>query len=139
MYNCLYEAVKRELTEDDTTDTETTETTETTDWEGCKGLDSDGGEEGLAPATINAGKIGFMVLGSWAVPQMQQAGLNATDIGYMAFPITVKGKQYAAASIGGALSLRHNRNYGINYNAPRGNQIASLCFVKYLVEKSDCA
>mgnify|MGYP000016580011 CR=1 FL=1 len=31
-----------------------------------------------------------MVLGSWAIVQMQAAGDHADDIGYMPFPITVK-------------------------------------------------
>ena len=52
VYNTLYEAVSEGLTEDDPT---------TTDWEGCK-------------SQINNGKIGCMVLGSWAIIQMQEAG-----------------------------------------------------------------
>ena len=47
-----------------------------------------------AMGMINNGQIGCMVLGSWAVVQMQEAGDNADDIGYMPFPITVDGKQY---------------------------------------------
>ena len=38
-----------------------------------------------------------MVLGSWAIVQMQAAGDNADDIGYMPFPISVNGTQYASA------------------------------------------
>ncbi|MFR4476017.1 MAG: hypothetical protein ACLT3Y_01450 [Ruminococcus callidus] len=64
VYDTLYEAVKQGLTEEDPT---------TTDWEGCK-------------AQINEGNIGCMVLGSWAVPQMQAGGPNADDIAYMPFP-----------------------------------------------------
>ncbi len=70
VYNVLYEAVKRGLTEDDPT---------TTDWEGSKGK-------------LNNGEIACMALGSWSVVQIQQAGEHADDIGYMAFPITVDGK-----------------------------------------------
>ena len=70
VYNILYQAVSQELIEDDPT---------TTDWEGCKGM-------------INNGEIGCMVLGSWAVVQMQQAGDNADDIGYMPIPICVGGE-----------------------------------------------
>ena len=47
---------------------------------------------------LNNGQIGCMALGSWSVTQMQQAGDHADDIGYMTFPITVDGKQYAAAA-----------------------------------------
>lgn len=84
VYNVLYEAVKRGLTEDDPT---------TTDWEGSKGM-------------LNNGEIGCMVLGSWSVLQMRQAGEHADDIEYMTFPITVDGKQYAASG--------PDYNYGIN-------------------------
>ena len=54
VYNILYEAVKRGLTEADPT---------TTDWEGSK-------------TRMNNGEIGVMVLGSWAIVQMQDAGPN---------------------------------------------------------------
>ncbi len=109
VYNTLYEAVKRGLTEEDPT---------TTDWEGSKGM-------------LNKGEIGCMALGSWSVIQMQQAGDNADDIGYMAFPITVDGKQYASAG--------PDYNYGINCNSSRDNQIAAMCYIKWLVEKSGFA
>lgn len=109
VYNTLYEAVSRGLTEEDPT---------TTDWEGSKGM-------------LNRGEIGCMALGSWAIVQMQQAGENADDIGYMAFPITVDGKQYAAAG--------PDYNYGININSSDDDKAAAMCFVKYMVEKSDYA
>ena len=63
VYYVLYEAVARGLTEDDPT---------TTDWEGSKGM-------------MNNGEIATMVLGSWAITQIQGAGDNADDIGYMSF------------------------------------------------------
>ncbi|BBF42849.1 multiple sugar ABC transporter, substrate-binding protein [Lachnospiraceae bacterium KM106-2] len=109
VYYTLYESAKRNLIEDDPT---------TTDWEGSKGM-------------MNEGKIGCMVLGTWAVTQIQQAGKNAKDIAYMPFPITVKGKQYAAAG--------PDYNYGINKNASKENQIASMLYVKWLTEKSNFA
>lgn len=109
VYNTLYEAIYRCLTEDDPT---------TTDWEGSKGM-------------LNRGEIGCMALGSWAVTQMQEAGENGDDIGYMAFPITVDGKQYAAAG--------PDYNYGINCNSSEDNKIAAMCYVKWLVEESGFA
>lgn len=109
VYNVLYEAVKQGLTEEDPT---------TTDWEGSKGM-------------LNNGKIGCVVLGSWAVTQMQQAGDNASDIGYMAFPISVDGKQYAAAG--------PDYCYGINVNSSDDNKAAAMCYIKWLVEESDFA
>lgn len=109
VYNTLYEAVKRGLTEEDPT---------TTDWEGSKGM-------------LNKGEIGCMALGSWAVVQIQQAGENADDIGYMTFPITVGGKQVVAAG--------PDYNYGINCNSSKDNQIAAMCYIKWLVEQSGFA
>lgn len=109
VYNVLYEAVSRGLTEDDPT---------TTDWEGSKGM-------------LNQGKIGCMVLGSWAITQIQTAGDHGDDIGYMAFPISIDGKQYAAAGA--------DYNYGINCNSPKDQQLAAMCYIKYLMEKCDYA
>lgn len=109
VYNTLYESVKLGLTEDDPT---------ITDWEGSKGM-------------LNRGEIGCMVLGSWALVQMQQAGDQGDDIAYMPFPISVNGKQYAAS--GG------DYNYGINCNSSKEKQIAAMCYIKWLVEKSGFA
>lgn len=105
-YKILYDAVAEGLTEEDFS---------TTDWEGCKGM-------------INNGQIGCMVLGSWAYPQMEAAGPNAQDIGYMPFPITVNGTQYAIAG--------PDYCYGVNANAPEAEQQAALVFVKWMTEKS---
>lgn len=109
VYNTLYEAVAQGLIEDDPT---------TTDWESSK-------------ARINNGEIATMVLGSWAVSQMQGAGPNPDDIGYMPFPITVNGKQYASAG--------PDYCYGINVNSSNDNKIASMLYVKWLTEQSNFA
>lgn len=106
VYKILYDAVAEGLTEDDYT---------TTDWEGCKGM-------------INNGQIGCMVLGSWAFAQMRDAGDNGDDIGYMSFPITVNGKQYASSG--------PDYNWGINANIDDTQKQASLVFVKWMTEKS---
>lgn len=106
VYYTLYEAAHRNLIEDDPT---------TSDWESSKGL-------------INEGKIGCMVLGSWAVQQCKDSGSHPEDVGYMPFPISIDGKQYAGA--GG------NYSYGINVNASDANKIASLIYVKWLLEES---
>ena len=106
LYKILYDAVAMGLIEDDYT---------TTDWEGCKGM-------------INNGEIGCMVLGSWAIAQMKAAGPNPDDIGYMPFPITVNGKQYATAG--------PDYCYGINVNSSADNQAAAMVFVKWMVEES---
>lgn len=55
----------------------------TTDWEKSKQYFADG-------------KIGAIVLGSWAIDQFKAKAKNADDIGYMPVPITAKdGKQYS--------------------------------------------
>ena len=109
VYKVLYDAVAAGLIENDYT---------TTDWEGCKGM-------------INRGEIGTMVLGSWAYTQMQDAGPNPQDIGYMAFPITVNGRQYASAG--------PDYNFGINVKSSSKNKEAALIFVKWMTERSGFA
>lgn len=106
VYKILYDAVADGLIEDDFA---------TTDWEGCKGM-------------INNGEIGCMVLGSWTYPQMEAAGENGADIGYMPFPITVNGEQYASAGA--------DYSYGINANATDDEKAAAMVFVKWMTEKS---
>ena len=109
VYKILYDAAKEKLIEEDYT---------TTDWEGCKGM-------------MNRGEIATMVLGSWAFTQMQQAGDKPEDIGYMAFPISIDGKQYAPA--GG------DYNFGINVKASYEEQLASLYYLKWLTHESGFA
>lgn len=106
VYKVLYDAVENGLIEDDYA---------TTDWEGCKGM-------------INNGEIGCMVLGSWAIPQMKAAGENADDIGYMPFPITIDGVQYATDGA--------DYSYAINVNATPDEQAAAMVFIKWLTEES---
>ena len=106
LYKILYDAVAEGLIEEDYT---------TTDWEGCK-------------AMINNGEIGTMVLGSWAIAQMKAAGDNPDDIGYMPFPITVNGTQYALAG--------PDYNYAISKDVSEDNQKAAMVFVKWMVEES---
>ena len=106
LYKILYDATAQGLIEEDYT---------TTDWEGCKPM-------------INNGEIGTMVLGSWAVAQMKAAGDHPDDIGYMPFPITVNGQQYATAG--------PDYCYGINANASEENKTAAMVFVKWMVEES---
>lgn len=109
VYKILYDAVADGLTEDDYS---------TTDWESSKNK-------------LNAGEIATMVLGSWAVSQIQAAGDNGEDVGYMPFPISIKGKQYA--SMGGNYSM------GINKKSSKDNQEAAMIFVKWLTEESGYA
>lgn len=106
VYKVLYDAVEQGLTEEDYS---------TTDWEGSKSM-------------LNNGEIGCMVLGSWAFPQMQQAGDHPEDIGYMPFPISVGGKQHSAAA--------PDYCYAVNADADADQQEAALIFIKWMVEES---
>ena len=106
VYKILYDAVSNKLIEDDYT---------TSDWESSK-------------TKLNNGEIGCMVLGSWSYPQMEAAGKNGDDIGYMPFPITVEGKQYAVCGA--------DYSYGINVNASEEEKEAAMVFVKWMTEKS---
>ena len=73
-----------------------------------------------------------MVLGSWAIIQMQEAGPNAADIGYMPFPITQPdGKQYATAGA--------DYCYGVNKYSSQDNKIAAMLYIKWLTESSNFA
>lgn len=106
VYYTLYTAVADKLVEDDPA---------SSDWESSKKM-------------INDGEIGCMVLGSWCVQQFKDAGDHSDDIGYMPFPISVNGKQSAAA--GG------NYAYAVNKDSSVDNQIASMLYIKWLLEDS---
>ena len=111
VYKILYDATAEGLIEDDYT---------TTDWEGCKPM-------------LNNGQIASMVLGSWAFTQMRDAegGEHPEDVGYMAFPVSIDGKQYAPA--GG------DYNFAINAQASYEEKLASLYYLKWLTHESGFA
>lgn len=110
-YKLLYDAVKAGYTEKDPT---------TTDWEKSKNL-------------LATGQIGIMNLGSWAIVQMQgaatAAGKDPSIIGYMPYPTSVNGKQYAGA--GGDYKM------AINKNSP--NQDIDKAFVTWFMDQSNFA
>ena len=103
VYNTLYTAAKEGLVESDPT---------TSDWEQSK-------------VDLANGKVGVMVLGSWAVPQIQEANEdNADNISFEAFPATAPdGKQYMP--IGG------DYNYGINIHSKHNGGIPTVKGAKY--------
>lgn len=109
IYKLLYDVSKQGLIEKDPT---------TTDWEQSK-------------TDLANGKIAVMVLGSWAVPQIQQANPdNAENIIFQAFPMTAAdGKQYMP--VGG------DYNYGINVNSK--HKKAARKFIDWMVNDSDYA
>ena len=107
LYKLLYDICNKGLCESDPV---------TSDWESCKGM-------------INNGEIGCMVLGSWAISQMQAAGDHADDIGYMAFPYNIDGKQYATAGA--------DYCYAINKNSE--NKEAARAWIDYMLDESGFA
>lgn len=109
VYKILYDAVAEGLVEPDPM---------SSDWEGCKGM-------------INRGEIGCMVLGSWAVQQFKEAGDNPEDIAYMPFPITVTDDAGNRVTSAGG-----NYSYAINCKTDANQQIASMLYVKWLLEES---
>lgn len=107
----LWDAVNQGYTEDDPT---------ATDWETSKSL-------------IASGSISAMVLGSWAISQMQQAvtdiGGDPAQIGYMPFPQQTDGKFYATA--GG------DYNQAINVNST--NKAAARAWIDWFNTESGFA
>ena len=92
----------------------------TTDWEGCK------------PAMAQ-GKIGTMVMGSWAISQFQEAatqvGADPADIGYMPFPNSIDGKIYSVSS----------NDYMMSANKNSANLDAAKAYVEWFCSDSGFA
>ena len=76
------------------------------------------------------GKIATMALGSWAISQLQAAATDAGEdpsvVGYMTFPSTVDGAQYAM--VGGDYNLGINKNSSV--------KAAAMAWIDYLIEDS---
>ncbi|WP_311772849.1 ABC transporter substrate-binding protein [Cohnella xylanilytica] len=106
IFKIMYDVAKEGLIEEDPT---------TTDWESSKGM-------------INRGEIGTMVLGSWAIAQMQGAGDHPDDIGYMPFPTN-------AAKLSAPLSADYN--WAINVHSK--NKEAANAFIHWVVDESNYA
>ena len=109
IYKLLFDVSEKKLIEADPT---------TTDWEQSK-------------ADMANNKIGVMVLGSWAVPQIQEvAPDNAENITFQAFPMTTSdGKQFM--TVGG------DYNLAINVNSKHKDAARKL--LDWLVNESDYA
>lgn len=103
----LYDIVDQELCEEDPA---------TCEWEASKLM-------------MNDGEIGCMVLGSWAIQQMKDAGEHADNVGYMPFPVTVDGKQYATSGTDYCYAINKNTKY------PE----AARAFIDFMVDESGLA
>lgn len=108
IYKLMYDVAKEGLIEDDPL---------TTDWESSKQMMADG-------------QIATMVLGVWAVPQVQALADNPDDIGIMAFPTTAAdGKQYVR--VAPDLPLMVNKN--------TKNKEAALAYFWWFINESNFA
>ncbi len=107
----LFDAVANGLTEEDPS---------TTNWENSKVL-------------IGSGQVGTMVLGSWAVSQMQDAAVAAggakEDIGYWPFPVQTDGTFHSA--VGG------DYKNAINVNSE--NKAAARAWIDWFANESGYA
>ncbi|MEK6455784.1 ABC transporter substrate-binding protein [Caldifermentibacillus hisashii] len=108
IYKLLYDVTKEGLTENDPS---------TTDWEQSK--------QDLAD-----GKIAVMVLGSWAIQQVQDLAENPDDIAFETFPMTAEdGKQY--------ITVAPDYNIAINVNSK--HKEAARKFVEWFINDSNYA
>ncbi|RSK28341.1 carbohydrate ABC transporter substrate-binding protein [Bacillus sp. HMF5848] len=107
VYKLMYDLAKEGLIERDPL---------TTDWESSK-------------AMLAKGEIASMVLGSWAISQVQALADNPSDIGYMPFPSNKDGKVYAAS--GGDYKI------GINLNSK--NKDAAEAWLYWFINESNYA
>jgi ABC-type glycerol-3-phosphate transport system substrate-binding protein len=103
----LFDAVEQGLTEDDPT---------TTNWEQSK-------------ADLASGKIATMMLGSWAITQMQEKAADKADIGYLPFPTQANGKFHSTT--GG------DYKNAINVNSE--NKAAAMAWLKWFADESGYA
>ncbi|MDG5471531.1 ABC transporter substrate-binding protein [Jeotgalibacillus sp. ET6] len=106
LYKVMYDAAEQGLIEGDPL---------TTDWEASKVM-------------MNNGEIATMVLGSWALEQIQGAGENAEDIAMMPFPTNADEVFFP---------LGADLNIGVNKNSE--NKEAALAWVDWYINDSGYA
>ncbi|WP_458118965.1 ABC transporter substrate-binding protein [Paenibacillus sp. Z6-24] len=104
LYKVMYDAAKNGLIEKDPT---------TTDWESSK-------------ADLANGKIGTMVLGSWAIDQIKSVASNPDDIDFMPFPTN-------ASKV--VVPLAADYNIAINVNSE--NKPAAKAWLDWFINKSN--
>lgn len=103
LYKVLYDAAKQGLIEDDPT---------TTNWEASK-------------ADLAGGKIGAMVLGSWAIGQVQELAENKDDIAYMPFPTNA-----------GEVIMPLADDYTIGISKHSKNKAAARAWIDWFINES---
>lgn len=105
LYKLMYEVVKRGFCERDML---------ASDWE-------------MSKQELADGKIGCMVLGSWAITQIKNLASNPDDIGYMPMVAEVNGKKYAEASLDTPLCI----------NVHSKNKATARAWIEFLVHETD--
>lgn len=103
LYKVMYDAAKNGLIEEDPT---------TTDWESSK-------------ADLANGKIGSMVLGSWAIGQIKGVASNPDDIGFMPFPTNASERIVPLAD-----------DYTLGINVHSENKEAARAWVDWFINES---
>lgn len=103
LYKVMYDAVEQGLIEKDPT---------TTNWEASK-------------SDLANGKIGAMVVGSWAIGQVQEQAANPDDIAYMPFPTNAKEV---------IMPLADDYTLGINKHSK--NKEAARAWIDWFIKKS---
>lgn len=107
VYELLYNIVKEGLSESNPLET---------DWEQSKAL-------------LNEGKIGCMVIGSWALSQFKEAGPNADAVAFMPFPNEIAGRQY--------MTISTDYCYAVSSNSK--NKEAAKAYIEFMLDESGYA
>lgn len=105
LYKIMYEVVRRGLCERDLL---------SSDWE-------------MSKQELADGKIGCMVLGSWAIPQIKELASNPDDIGYMPMVAEVDGRKYAEATLDMPLCINVNSK----------NKATARAWIEFIVHDTD--
>lgn len=100
-------------------------------------LEADGYTEGIEndiswPTTcsdLNNGRCACIVMGSWALRQLKDAGKNEDSVAFMPFPNEIDGKQY----------VTFNTDYNYAVRRDSGNLEAAKAFVEFMLDESGYA
>lgn len=83
----------------------------------------------IAKKLLNRGEIACMLVDFEELKELQKAGTNPDDIGYMPFPYNIDEQRYATAT------------YGYSYGIPMtsDNKVTAEAFVEYMIKNSGYA
>ena len=100
-------------------------------------LEADGFTEGIENniswqttcSDLNNGRCACIVMGSWALRQLKDAGKNEDSVAFMPFPNEIDGKQY----------VTFNTDYNYAVRRDSGNLAAAKAFVEFMLDESGYA